>query len=154
MANFKFEFNFTLDKLEKSLPAYQGNISELFLIFQEVLPKYRITSEPRLAAFIDQFEFKSSGFTDLGMLAPSTTVYLRQFSTYNKITTDDAIKYSKTLKGAIDSAGWFWNINYLNLVSDNADLKNLTNRINQDADISIRADNFKRILNILTEKEQ
>jgi predicted chitinase len=154
MANFKFEFDFTPSKLEKSLPRYQGDIAELFLIFQEVLPKYRITSEPRLAAFIDQFEFKSNGFVNLDILAPGPGVYLRQFSTYNKIEEDEAIKYSKTLKGAIDSAGWFWNINYLNLVSDNCDFKNLTKRINPTTDVPPRADNFKRILNILMEKEQ
>ena len=154
MHNFKFEFDFTVNKLKQSLSLYDGDVNDLFLIFQNILPKYRITAEPRVAGFIDQFEFKSNGFKNIDILKPINDVYKRQFATYIKLPANEVDKYSETLTGAIDSAGWFWNINYLNLVSDNSDFKNLTNRINPNTDVDPRADNFKKILNILMEKEQ
>jgi predicted chitinase len=148
-----FEFNFTVSKLKQSLSLYDGDVNDLFLIFQDTLPKYRITSEPRLAGFIDQFEFKSTGFKNIDSLKPINDVYKRQFATYIKLPTDKINEYSETLTGAIDSAGWYWNINYLNFVVDNLDFDNLTKRINPGEVVSVRADNFNRILDILRGKE-
>lgn len=154
MHNFKFVFEFTVTKLEQSLSLYEGDVNELFLVFQDILPKYRITAEPRVAGFIDQFELKSKGFKDLEKLRPINDVYKRQFSTYLKLPLEEANKYSETLAGAIDSAGWFWNINYLNIVADNLDFNNLTNRINPESVASLRAANSNRIIGILKGKEQ
>jgi predicted chitinase len=56
--------------------------------------------------------------------------------------------------GAIDSAGWYWNINYLNFVVDNLDFNNLTKRVNPGEVVSLRADNFNRILDILRGREE
>jgi predicted chitinase len=153
MHNFKFEFDFTVNKLKQSLSLYDGDVNDLFLIFQDILPKYRITSEPRLAGFIDQFEFKSKGFKNIDSLKPINDVYKRQFATYIKLPADEVNKYSETLVGAIDSAGWYWNINYLNFVVDNLDFNNLTKRVNPGEVVSLRVDNFNRILDILRGKE-
>ena len=149
-----FEFNFTVSKLKQSLSLYDGDINDLFLIFQDILPKYRITSEPRLAGFIDQFEFKSNGFKNIDSLKPINDVYKRQFATYIKLPADEVDKYSETLAGAIDSAGWYWNINYLNFVVDNLDFNNLTKRVNPGEVVSLRAGNFNRILDILRGREE
>jgi predicted chitinase len=149
-----FEFNFTIDKLKQSLSLYDGDVNDLFLIFQDILPKYRITSEHRLAGFIDQFEFKSNGFKNIDSLKPINDVYKRQFATYIKLPADEVNKYSETLAGAIDSSGWYWNINYLNFVVDNLDFNNLTKRINPGEVASLRADNFNRILDILRGREE
>jgi len=149
-----FEFNFTVGKLKQSLSLYDGDVNDLFLIFQDILPKYRITSEPRLAGFIDQFEFKSNGFKNIDSLKPINDVYKRQFATYIKLPASEVNKYSETLVGAIDSAGWYWNINYLNFVVDNLDFNNLTKRVNPGEVVSLRADNFNRILDILRGREE
>jgi predicted chitinase len=149
-----FEFNFTVNKLKQSLSLYDGDVNDLFLILQDVLPKYRITSEPRLAGFIDQFEFKSNGFKNIDSLKPINDVHKRQFATYIKLPADEVNKYSETLAGAIDSAGWYWNINYLNFVVDNLDFNNLTKRVNPGEVASLRADNFNRILDILRGREE
>jgi putative chitinase len=43
---------------------------------------------------------------------------------------DEAVAYTETLAGAIESACWFWNKNKLNQYADSADLVTLTKRIN------------------------
>ena len=43
---------------------------------------------------------------------------------------DEAVAYTETLAGAIESACWFWNKNNLNQFADSADLVTLTKRIN------------------------
>jgi predicted chitinase len=147
---FKFEFNFTKDKLANSLSLYEGDIDSLFDAINKVVPKYRVSSEDRLAGFIDQFEYKTNGFKDLEILAPTDDVMLRRFAAFIKLPITEVRAYCETLEGALDSAGWLWNTNYLNIVADNYDLKNLSNRINpQLADISARVKNYNRIKNIL-----
>lgn len=43
---------------------------------------------------------------------------------------DEAVAYTETMAGAIESACWFWNKNHLNTLADSADLVTLTKRIN------------------------
>ena len=153
MFKFDFEFNFTKDKLANSLSLYDGNIDVLFDAINKVVPKYRISSEQRLAGFIDQFEYKTNGFKDLEKLAPADAVMLRRFSSFIKMSMNDVSSYCNTLEGAIDSAGWYWNINYLNIVADNCDIKNLSNRINPELEnLTNRIENYNRINIILKGK--
>ena len=150
MFKFNFEFDFTKEKLERSLSLYDGNIDVLFDIINKVIPKYRISSEQRLAGFIEQFEYKTKGFKELKKLAPTDDVMLRRFASFIKLPVSEIHAYCDTLEGALDSAGWLWNTNYLNIVADNYDLKNLSKRINPDLeDISARKENYDRIKNIL-----
>ena len=150
MFKFDFEFNFTKDKLANSLSLYDGNIDVLFDAINKVVPKYRISSEQRLAGFIDQFEYKTNGFKDLEKLAPADDVMLRRFAAFIKIPMNDVSAYCKTLEGALDSAGWLWNTNYLNIIADNYDLKNLSKRINPELeDLTNRIANYNRINTIL-----
>ena len=149
MVEFQFDFEFTLDKFKKCLPDYTGNIEELYTIFHDVLRAYRVTSPHRLAGFIDQFNYRTKGFTDLETLRPNP-VTLRQWATFIKVTPEEANKYLTTLKGTIDLAGWIWNINYLNTVADNQDQRNLAKRINPElTDLQERHNNFQRIYHIL-----
>ena len=153
MFKFDFEFNFTKDKLANSLSLYDGNIDVLFDAINKVVPKYRISSEQRLAGFIDQFEYKTNGFKDLEKLAPSDDVMLRRFAAFIKIPMNDVSAYCKTLEGALDSAGWLWNTNYLNIIADNYDLKNLSKRINPELEnLTNRIENYNRINIILKDK--
>lgn len=59
-----FEFDFTEQKLAKCL-ARNKNISTLFDTFNNVLPKYEITSVERVAAFLAQCGHESADFTIL-----------------------------------------------------------------------------------------
>jgi putative chitinase len=45
-------------------------------------------------------------------------------------TLDEAVGYTETLAGAIESACWFWNSNKLNALADATDIVTLTKRIN------------------------
>lgn len=46
------------------------------------------------------------------------------------MTLDEAIAYLETPAGAVASAGWFWNVNKLNIYCDKDDFIGLTKRIN------------------------
>lgn len=150
MAEFKFEFDFTKEKLRLSLSKYEGSIDDLYTIINSVLPKYRITSESRLAGFIDQYEHLTDGFKNLEKMKFKDSVAKRRFISYVQRPLDEIEKYCSTLEGAIDSAGWWWNMNYLNVVSDNFDVNNLTKRINPDEqNIEERKTNYFRIVSTL-----
>lgn len=150
MTEFKFEFNFTKEKLKLSLSRYEGDIDDLYDIINRVLPKYRITSESRLAGFIDQYEHLTNGFKHLEKMQFTDPVAKRRFISYVQRPLEEIDQYCSTLEGAIDSAGWWWNMNYLNVVSDNFDVKNLTKRINpNEDDIEKRTENYYRIMTTL-----
>ena len=150
MFKFDFEFNFTKEKLVNSISLYNGDIDVLFDAINKVVPKYRVSSEQRLAGFIDQFEYKTNGFKELEKLAPINDIMLRRFAAFIKMPMEDVSAYCKTLEGALDSAGWLWNTNYLNIVADNYDFKNLSSRINPELeDLTDRIENYNRIKNIL-----
>lgn len=46
------------------------------------------------------------------------------------MTLDEAIAYLETSSGAVASAGWFWDVNKLNIYCDKDDFVGLTRRIN------------------------
>lgn len=46
------------------------------------------------------------------------------------MTLDEAIAYLETPAGAVASAGWFWNVNKLNIYCDKDDFIGLTKRVN------------------------
>ena len=150
MFKFEFEFEFTKDKLKNSVTLYDGDIDVLFNAINKVVPKYRVSSEQRLAGFIEQFEYKTNGFKELEKLMPTDDVMLRRFASFINLPITEIHAYCETLDGALDSAGWLWNANYLNIVADNGDLKNLSKRINPELeDIDARITNYNRIKNIL-----
>jgi putative chitinase len=53
-----------------------------------------------------------------------------RFATSINMKLDDVIAYMETTQGATASAGWFWDVNKLNVYADSGDFKNLTIRIN------------------------
>jgi len=53
-----------------------------------------------------------------------------KFATSIGQSLDEAVAYTETLDGAIESACWFWNTNKLNALADAADIVTLTKRIN------------------------
>jgi putative chitinase len=46
------------------------------------------------------------------------------------VTLEECVAYLETPAGAVSSAGWFWDSNNLNAISDRGDMKLLTKRIN------------------------
>ena len=46
------------------------------------------------------------------------------------MTLDQAVAYLETPEGAVASAGWFWDVNKLNVYADKGDFVGLTRRIN------------------------
>lgn len=153
MIDFKFEFDFNLKKLEKSITLYTGDTQLLFDTINRVIPKYRITSPNRLAGFIDQYEYKTKGFVELDLIKNIDPSLLRRFLTFSKIPSNQTDCYYATLEGALDLAGWFWNTNYLNVVSDNGDIENLTKRINPLlTNTKERFDNYNTMKRIFEDK--
>ena len=59
-----FEFNFTQDKLQECL-SNNKDVSGWYPLIVDVLPKFEITSIPRVAAFLAQAAHESAGFTAL-----------------------------------------------------------------------------------------
>jgi putative chitinase len=184
-----FNFDFTQEKLAKCL-SRNKNTAELFEVFNEVLPRYEITTIERVAAFLAQCGHESADFTvlkeNLNYSAEGLSkVFPKRFPTVaaaqpynrnpekiaNKIysdrmgngpeasgegfkfrgrgaiqltgkenytkfansinqSLDEAVAYTETLAGAIESACWFWNTNKLNALADATDIVTLTKRIN------------------------
>jgi len=184
-----FDFNFTADKLAKCV-SKNKNPKDLFAALESVLPKYKITTVERVAAFLAQCGHESADFTTLkenlnysaeGLAkvfpkrfptAAAAAPYNRQpekiankiyadrmgngpeasgdgykfrgrgaiqltgKENYTKFaasigkTLDEAVAYTETLAGAIESACWFWNTNKLNDIADKTDIVTLTKRIN------------------------
>jgi putative chitinase len=184
-----FDFTFTADKLAKCV-SKNKNPADLFAALESVLPKYKITTVERVAAFLAQCGHESADFTTLkenlnysaeGLAkvfpkrfptAAAAAPYNRQpekiankiyadrmgngpeasgdgykfrgrgaiqltgKENYTKFaasigkTLDEAVVYTETLAGAIESACWFWNTNKLNDIADKTDIVTLTKRIN------------------------
>jgi putative chitinase len=55
--------------------------------------------------------------------------YVRFAKSIDK-TVNEAIAYLETSEGAVASAGWFWDVNKLNIYADKGDFVGLTRRIN------------------------
>jgi len=55
--------------------------------------------------------------------------YTRLAKAINK-TIDETVEYLETPAGAVTSAGWFWDVNKLNVYADKEDFIGLTKRIN------------------------
>ena len=53
-----------------------------------------------------------------------------KFATSVDKSLDEAVAYTETLEGAIESACWFWTTNKLNTLADATDIVGLTKRIN------------------------
>jgi putative chitinase len=184
-----FDFKFTADKLAKCV-SKNKNPAELFAALEAVLPKYKITTAERVAAFLAQCGHESADFTvlrenlnysaeGLNKIFPkrfpsvaaaqpyhrqpekiANNIYANRMGNgpeasgegfkfrgrgaiqltgkenYTKFaasvgkTLDEAVAYTETMAGAIESACWFWNTNKLNDIADKKDIVTLTKRIN------------------------
>lgn len=73
----------------------------------------------------DGFKFRGRGLIQL----TGKDNYTRFAKSISK-TLDEAIAYLETSEGAVASAGWFWDVNKLNIYADKDDFVGLTRRIN------------------------
>lgn len=72
------------------------------------------------------------------------------FASDNDMSVDDAVEYLGTIKGAVESAAWFWKKNGLNAMADERDNNKMTRRINGGTHgIEDRNERFERALNVL-----
>lgn len=71
------------------------------------------------------FKFKGRGLIQLTGKDNYT-----KFSKSMEMSLDEAVEYLKTVKGAVESACWFWGANKLNDLCDKNDFITLTKRIN------------------------
>ena len=184
-----FEFDFTAEKVAACLTKNK-NTAQLFDAFNEVFPKYDITTVERVAGFLAQCGHESADFTvlkeNLNYSADGLhKVFPKRFPTLesaqpynrnpekiaNKIysdrmgngpeasgegykfrgrgaiqltgkdnyskfaasigkSLDEAVAYTETLEGAIESACWFWKTHNLNNYADNNDVVGMTKVIN------------------------
>ena len=53
-----------------------------------------------------------------------------KFADYNEMDVGDAVEYLETLKGAVESAAWYWLEHGLNEMADDRDNTKMTKRIN------------------------
>jgi len=66
------------------------------------------------------------------------------------ISAEQAIKYVKTKKGALESACWFWDTNKINRYADKQDIVGMTKRINGGTiGLADRKKHFKHALEVL-----
>ena len=73
----------------------------------------------------DGFKFRGRGLIQL----TGKTNYSRFAKSIGK-SLNETIAYLETPEGAVASAGWFWDINKLNIYADKGDFVGLTRRIN------------------------
>lgn len=184
-----FDFDFTQEKLAECLHK-NPDVTELYEVLCELLPKYEITTRDRVAAFLAQCGHESADFTilkenlnysgdSLKRVWPKhfgddidINVYHRnpeaianrayrnrmgngdedsgdgwkfrgrgaiQLTGRNNYTAfandvgmdvEDVVEYLETLKGAVESACWFWSKNGLNALADERDNTKMTKKIN------------------------
>ena len=73
-----------------------------------------------------------------------------KFGSSLSITAEQAIKYVKTKKGALESACWFWDTNKINRYADKQDIVGMTKRINGGTiGLADRKKHFKHALEVL-----
>jgi putative chitinase len=184
-----FDFDFTQEKLAECLHK-NPDVTELYEVLCELLPKYAITTRDRVAAFLAQCGHESADFTilkeNLNYSGDSLKkVWPRHFgddidinayhrnpeaianrayrdrmgngdeasgdgwkfrgrgaiqltgrNNYTAFANDvgmdveSVVEYLETLKGAVESACWFWHKNGLNALADERDNTKMTKKIN------------------------
>lgn len=73
----------------------------------------------------DGYKFRGRGLIQL----TGKDNYIRFAKSIGK-TLDETVAYLETPEGAVASAGWYWDINKLNIYADKGDFVGLTRRIN------------------------
>jgi putative chitinase len=71
-----------------------------------------------------------SKFCGRGLIQLTGKQNYTRFAADLGVTLDECVLYLETPDGAVSSAGWFWDQNNLNSISDRGDIKLLTRRIN------------------------
>lgn len=183
------DFDFTQEKLAACLHK-NPDVTELYDILCELFPKYGITTQDRVAAFLAQCGHESVDFTVLkenlnysgdalkrvwprhfgddvdvaqyhrnpeaianrayrnrmgngdeasgdgwkfrgrGAIQLTGKDNYTRFAADVGMDLDEVVEYLETLKGAVESACWFWDKNKLNALADERDNTAMTKRIN------------------------
>ena len=93
----------------------------------------------------DGWKFRGRGYIQL----TGRDNYTRFASSIDK-GLRDAVEYTETVEGALESACWFWSTNGLNRFSDDQDIKGATKRINGGYNgLEDREKHYKHALEVL-----
>lgn len=93
----------------------------------------------------DGWKFRGRGYIQL----TGRDNYTRFASSIDK-GLRDAVEYTETVEGALESACWFWSTNGLNRFSDDQDIKGATKRINGGFNgLEDREKHYKHALEVL-----
>lgn len=129
-------FNFVEENLNYSAKGLQGVFKKYFPT-EELAKQYERQPE-KIASRVyanrmgngpeeskEGFKFKGRGLIQLTGKDNYT-----KFAKSMEMSIDEAVEYLKTVKGAVESAAWFWGANKLNDLCDKKDFITLTKRIN------------------------
>lgn len=129
-------FNYMEENLNYSAKGLQGVFKKYFPT-EELAKQYERQPE-KIASRVyanrmgngpeeskEGFKFKGRGLIQL----TGKDNYTR-FAKSMEMSLDEAVEYLKTVKGAVESACWFWGANKLNDLCDKKDFITLTKRIN------------------------
>jgi putative chitinase len=129
-------FNVTRENLNYSVAGLNKTFRKYFPTVESAVPyakkpakiankvyANRMSNGPESSG--DGYKFRGRGLIQL----TGRQNYTRFALSINK-TIDEAIAYIETPHGAVASAGWFWNVNKLNIYADKGDFIGLTRRIN------------------------
>jgi putative chitinase len=78
----------------------------------------------------DEASGDGSKFCGRGLIQLTGKQNYTRFASDLGVTLDECVAYLETPAGAVSSAGWFFDQNNLNSISDRGDIKLLTRRIN------------------------
>lgn len=130
------KFNYTKEVLSYSAQALTKTFKKYFPTIESAEPYARNAEKIANKVYAnrmgngseesgDGYKFRGRGLIQL----TGKSNYQRFASSISK-NIDDTVAYLETAEGAVVSAGWFWDINKLNIYADKEDFVGLTRRIN------------------------
>ncbi len=129
-------FNFTKEGLNYSAQALNKTFRKYFPTVASAQPYARQPAKIANKVYANRMGNgpESSGdgykFCGRGLIQLTGRTNYTKFAQAVGKSLDDAIAYLETSEGAVASAGWFWDINKLNIYADKGDFVGLTRRIN------------------------
>lgn len=129
-------FNFTKEGLNYSAQALNKTFRKYFPTVASAQPYTRQPAKIANKVYANRMGNgpESSGdgykFCGRGLIQLTGRTNYTKFAQAVGKSLDDAIAYLETSEGAVASAGWFWDINKLNIYADKGDFVGLTRRIN------------------------
>jgi putative chitinase len=129
-------FNFIIENLNYSASALQSVFRRYFPTLKEAEEYARQPERIANRVYANRMRNgpENSGdgwkFRGRGLIQLTGRDNYTRFASAIDRTIDETIHYLETAEGAVASAGWFWDVNKLNVYCDKDDFIGLTRRIN------------------------